>query len=69
MKPSLFTNCHSTRSNEPLGRRAFIRAALIAGLGWLAAVLLRRSCTNKGVCGSCPTYAGCNLPWRKEAGS
>ena len=65
-------SCDESQHSK-LNRRDFVRAGIrtlmFGALTWLAVTLLRRSCTNQGVCGSCPAYAGCDLPWRKEQGS
>ena len=75
------TRCHSERSEEPLnrsgcealrfaqgdsmGRRTFFRALWFVAIGGVGAVLLRRSCTGKGVCNSCTVYGNCALPWKE----
>lgn len=57
-------------SNDPVGRREFLRGGLRYGLlAGLAAVAVRTvsrrgnaACVNEGVCRGCPSYADCDLP-------
>ncbi|MEI8064563.1 MAG: hypothetical protein WCH84_10935 [Verrucomicrobiota bacterium] len=48
----------------PQTRRDFLRALLLAGIGAVAWVLLRRSCAGNDACNGCTQYAGCALPWK-----
>lgn len=51
-------------------RREFLRSTarnvVFGAIGLLGFVLLRRrqDCTNRGGCGGCQLYTGCELPWR-----
>ena len=60
-------------SNEPVGRREFLRGTVRYGLltGFAAlgvrAISQRgrlgnQTCTNEGICRGCPTYSDCELP-------
>jgi len=62
------------RPNETANRREFLRGsaryALLAGLGAVSAVLVRRrgatlpgqTCTNQGICRGCGAVTDCGLP-------
>jgi hypothetical protein len=60
---------------QPMPRREFFRAVVrvfsLGGLGMLAVIWGKRpkpaslpgqTCENRGVCGSCATFARCELP-------
>jgi hypothetical protein len=56
--------------------RSLVRVAVLAGLGVLGAVLVRRRaaagadvCAGDGVCSRCPELDGCGLPPARSAKS
>ena len=62
-----FRGGNNEAANEIRGynRRAFIRAALLTGLGWLGVKLMFRKCSGRAGCGGCGEFGRCSLPWKE----